>query len=100
MATAIYEYTPQQTRVVQLHNYARSSLMNAKYYARRTESLKRISLMADIIVALATSGSFAGLAIWKTEIGKNWFTALLAFSVLVSTIRPVLRLTDKIDGYS
>ena len=96
---AIYDYTPTQLRVVELHDHYRTALMNAKYYARRLEWYKAINTWADVVVALATSSGFAGLAIWKNPIGANFSSALLAASALVAALRPIFRLSDRIDRY-
>lgn len=102
MATAatIYDYTPIQARVIALHDSYRTSLMNARYYARRLHVLKQCSLAADIVTALAASAAFAGLTIWKTDTGTWGFTAVLGLSAIISAIRSVLRLPEKIERYS
>jgi hypothetical protein len=95
-----YGYTPTQARIVELYDYYRSALMSAKYYGRKIELLKRIALAIDIGTALAASGSFAGLAIWKSDIGRNAFSLVLGCTAILSALRPVLRLPDKIGRYS
>ena len=96
-APTIYDYTPAQARLVQLYDYYRTCLMNAKYYARRIEILKWVNLGADILTAIVASSAFVGLAIWKSDVGKNLFSVLLGSSAVISVLRPVLRLSEKID---
>ena len=83
-----------------LYDNYRNALMNSMYYATRLKRYKRADLWADITVALTTSSAFGGLAIWHAQLGKNLFSGLLAISVIVSTLRPVLRLSDRIARYS
>jgi hypothetical protein len=98
--STVYEYTPLQSRVVQLYDYYRTSLLNAKYYARRLEFWKRISIWSDCLIAVSASASFAGLAIWKSDLGKNSFTVILAIAAVLSALRPITRIPDKIDRVS
>jgi hypothetical protein len=94
---SVYSYTPTQLLVVDLYNQQRTALMNAKYYARKLAFYKTISLSFDIANALATSSGFAGLAIFQKTIGKDLFSALLGLAVVISTLRPILRLADRIS---
>jgi hypothetical protein len=96
----IYEYTPHQARVIELYDYYRTSLLNAKYYARRLEQLKLFSIWSDCLIAVAASASFAGFAIWKSDLGKNIFTILLGIAAVLSVLRPIVRIPDKIDRIS
>ena len=98
--SAIYEYTPLQSRVVQLYDYYRTSLLNAKYYARKLELWKYVSIWSDGLIAVSASASFAGFAIWKSDLGKNVFTVFLAVTAVLSALRPIMRIPDKIDRIS
>jgi hypothetical protein len=83
---------------VGLYDEYRTSLMNAKYYAHRLEFMKRLSTATDdIVVAIASSAAFASLAVWKSQIGINFFSVVLGTSALISALRPVLRMTERID---
>jgi hypothetical protein len=96
---SIYEYTPTQARVVALHDTYRTALMNARYYGRHLRWFKIGNLSSDIVVALTSSVAFVGL--WKNAgEGIVVFSALIAVAAAVSAIRPLLRITDKIDRYS
>lgn len=99
-STTIYQYSPLQARIVELHDDYRTALMNAKYYAHRLERLKLWSIVSDCVIAITASASFAGLAIWKNELGKNVFSVLLAITAILSALRPILRISDKIDRAS
>ena len=96
---SIYEYTPIQARVVELHDFYRSSLMNARYYARLLRTVKIVDLIANVVSALTASAAFVGLVVWKSE-GIWILAALVATSAIVSALRPVLRIPDKMDRYS
>lgn len=100
VSAAVYDYTPTQNRIIELYKHYRTALMNAKFYARRIERLKRISMASDILTAAVASAAFGSLAVWKSGIGTNIFTVLLGASALISALRPVLRITDKVDRYS
>ena len=97
---SVYSYGPQQARILRLYDEYRTALMNAKYYGKRLSFLKEVGLLMDIAVVLGTSSAFAGLAIWKGHIGANLWSWMLALSVLVSALRPILKITDKIDRYA
>ena len=100
LTAQIYSYTPLQSRVVELHDQYRTALMNAKYYASRVVWLKRSNTICDVVVAISASASFAGLAVWKMGIGNLTFSVLLGIAALVSALRPILRIADKLDRYS
>ena len=74
--------------------------MNAKYYASRVVWLKRLNTIRDVVVAISASASFAGLVVWKMGIGNLTFSVLLGIAALVSALRPILRIADKLDRYS
>ena len=93
-------YSPEQAEVLRLNDLYRTFLLNQKYYAHKLNSYKFWNRVMDIVVALATSSAFAGLAIWKSALGANFFSVLLAVSVIVSVLRPVLKLSEGIDRYS
>ncbi|MGI4829836.1 MAG: hypothetical protein ACRYFU_16820 [Janthinobacterium lividum] len=97
---SVYTYSPQQARVIRLYDEYRSCLMNAKYYGRHLSHLKLAALFSDILVVLGTSSAFAGLAIWKNHVGANVWSAVLAMSVLIAALRPILKITDQIDRYA
>ena len=100
MEHTIYNYTPTQARVAALHDFYRTSLMNARYYARLLRSLKTCNLVADITVALTSSAAFIGFAIWRSDEGTWVLGTLVATSAIISALRPVLRIPDKLDRYS
>ena len=99
-SATIYDYTPLQARIVELYDCYRTSLMNAKYYARRLDRWKLASTISDGVVAISASGSFGSMAFWKQGVGANTFTVLLSIATLLSVLRPVLRIPDKIDHLS
>jgi hypothetical protein len=96
----MYDYTPTQARIAELYDFYRTALMNAKYYGRKLQMLKRVALVIDIATALAASGAFAGLAVWKGDIGKNVFSLVLGLTAVLAAVRPVLQLPDKIGRCS
>ncbi len=100
MGSETIHYSPAQAEVLRLHDLYRTCLLNQKYYSHKLNSYKLWNRVMDIVVALATSSAFAGLAIWKSGLGANFFSILLAASVVVSVLRPILKLTEGIDRYS
>lgn len=100
MAGGAVTYTPMQAEVARLHDMYRTCLLSQKYYGRRLNCYKRWNLTMDIITALATSSAFAGLAVWGSPVGANFFSLLLAASVVISVARPLLKLSEGIDRYS
>ncbi|MBI4464167.1 MAG: hypothetical protein HY647_05635 [Acidobacteria bacterium] len=100
MGVATTTYTPLQAEVYRLHDLYRNCSLSRKYYAHRLKQYKRWNLTFDIVTALATSSAFAGLAIWQTPVGVNVFSILLAASVIISVLRPLLKLSDGVDRYS
>jgi hypothetical protein len=70
-----------------------------KYTGYRLNTFRKINVAMDLIIALATSSSLAGLAIFHTQLGENTMTLLLALSVVISIVRPVLKVSEQIDKY-
>lgn len=93
-------YTANQAEVVGLYDLQRNACLSQKYYGRRLKQYKWLNITMDVIVAVATSSSVAGLAILKTPIGVNFFSMLLSASALVSVLRPILKLSEGVDRYS
>ncbi len=96
----VYSYTPNQHLVVGLHDQYRTALMNSKYYASGLETFKGLELWGDVVSALAGSYGFLSLAIWQHPLGRNVSSCLLAFAVIITALRPVIRLPERIDRYS
>jgi len=100
VSATIYDYTRIQARVATLHDFYRTSLMNARYYARRLHAFKIGNLVADVVVALTASAAFVGLVVWRSDEGTWLLATLVATSAIISALRPVLRVSDTIDRYS
>jgi hypothetical protein len=75
-----------QHPVWMVYNQQRTACLNAKYYGHKLRSLERESRLVDVIIAIAapTSG-VAGLAMWQSTVGKEfwpWIPTLATFLVL------------------
>jgi hypothetical protein len=98
--TSTAAYTPEQAEVLRLHKLYRDCLLSQKYYAERLSTRKFWAFAMDLTMAIATSTALAGMAVMKTTIGANLFSLILSLSVIVSVIRPLLKLSESIDRYS
>ena len=95
--SSVYAYSPKQARVLRLYDEYRTALMNAKYYGENVSQLKFWALIIDIALVLGTSSAFAGLAVWRNPAGANIWSVILACSALAAALRPILKMTDKLD---
>jgi len=86
--------------MIELYDCYRTSLMNAKYYARRLHRVKLLSTLSDCLIAVVATAGFASLVAWKSDLGKTIFTSLVGITAALSATRPILRLPDKIDRIS
>jgi hypothetical protein len=88
-------------RVYLIYDTTKTALLNKLYYGRRLEQYRRYNFWMEIIIAVGATGSgVAGLALWKTEYGQLVWGALSAFSIILATLKPSLKLTEKVEAYA
>ena len=77
----------------EFHRVYRSVRFNAVYYGRRLAFWQLVDKSVGVAVAVGTSASVAGLAIWKSDPGRDTFAALVAIAIVLSAVRPILNLS-------
>lgn len=95
-----YEYTPEQADVLRLHELYRRCLLNQKYFSWKLGRYKFWDQIANVVTALSTSSSVAGLTIWKTGHGIAAFTILGSIGALIQVIRPFFKPSENIERCS
>jgi hypothetical protein len=79
-----------------VYDNLRTIALNEKYYSERIVSKEKIALYLDISIALFTSSAIAKFPIWETQIGSVIWPIVGGIAVILSIIRPFLKLSDKI----
>jgi hypothetical protein len=82
-----------------LYDGYRISLLNVKYYGYKLKRATRITLFAEIVVAIATGG-VAGWAIRGTDGGKIIWSLIGGTATVLAAVKPVLPLSRNISNYS
>jgi hypothetical protein len=69
---------------------------NVRYFEKRISTLRRWNFSIEFTVALSVP-AIAGLWIWSTTIGSIFWQILIAIAAILSVIKPLVRLSDKIQ---
>jgi hypothetical protein len=78
----------------------RTLLLNKKYYGNRLEQFKKYNMIMECAIAVGATGSgVAGFAVWQTQVGGYAWAIISAISILLATVKPFLRFTDRIENY-
>ncbi len=83
-----------------LYDAYRTALLNRKYYADRLVTRQRWNLALEVILAVGTSGTIGGWAIWKQGVGPGVWAAVAGFVALIAILKPLLQLSKAIERYS
>jgi hypothetical protein len=83
-----------------IYNDYRKAYMNRLYYGCRVEYLKKVNMYYEIALAVGTSGTIAALYIWKTPVGEIAWPIFAGVVALLSIIKPILKLPEKIEKLS
>jgi len=97
VAASVYSYTATQAELIQFYDLYRSAVLGHRYNAHKLKWARRCSSWAEIIAAVTSSSAIASLAVWKSELGANAFTALLVASALASIVRSAFGLSQQLD---
>jgi hypothetical protein len=90
-------------RLEYIYDAYRTALLNRKYFDRMRSRYRSLITSADVVIAIgAGSASYgiASLAIFGTLPGKYVWLVVSAVATVLSAIKPVLKIGDKIDNYS
>jgi len=88
-------------RVYMIYDATRTALLNKFYYGRRLAKYRRYNFWMEILIAAgATTSGVAGLALWKTEYGQAVWGVLSALSIILATLKPSLKFTEKVESYA
>lgn len=70
-----------------VYNLQRTACLNVKYYGHKLRELERESRIVDLTIAVAApTSAIAGLAIWKTPLGQefwSWVPSLASVLVFI-----------------
>lgn len=78
----------------------RKAVMNHLYYQCRVEYLKKINLYYEIVLAVGASGTIAAWYVWQTPLGKAAWPIFAAVVAVLSILKPILKLPEKIEKLS
>jgi hypothetical protein len=73
---------------------------NRKYNASQLILYQRCNFWYDVVLAVGTSGTVAGWAIWQGPAGKVVWSLLGAVVALLAIVKPILQLAKKIEHYT
>jgi hypothetical protein len=90
----------ERERLKSLYDDMRTALLNRKYYGCRLVVVKRRVLRLDVVVAIGSSSTVAGWAIWKGEIGSWWWGLIAGLAAVVAVVRPILQLGSEVERCS
>jgi hypothetical protein len=76
----------------------RTARLSHKYYCGKLARLERSNFWLECVLAGTASGSaIAALTFWRTNDGKIAWTGLTILSALLAVIKPLVKLTDRIQ---
>ena len=89
-------------RLINIYNQRKHCLLNELYYGYRVATTSRIGTFLDVLLALGTAAStISGWIIWDNfPAFKHLWIAIAVFTTALATIKPALRLDEKISRYS
>jgi hypothetical protein len=76
----------------------RQALIDESYWGKRLARATRLTVAVDVIVLSSTA--FAALGIWQTDLGKSVWAVFVACVALISGLKIVQRLPERISNYS
>ena len=83
-----------------LYDLYRDVRFSVLYYAEKLSKYKLQNSIFEIVLAATTSTSaIAILWLWETQLGQEIWKYILVASALIATIKPVIKLTEKIQKY-
>jgi hypothetical protein len=100
MATDSVAEDALERKLVQLYDDYRTARMNQKYYARQLRACTTLCERWEIFLAIATSGAVGSWALWQFPVGVYVWSIAGGVAVVLSVIKPFLRLTDHVQRYS
>lgn len=94
------EISHLQIQLSDIYKDYRNMCLNKKYYACRLRRVQRLNFWYEIILAIGTSGTVAGWAIWQQP---NWQPVWIGIGVIVaicSIIKPILNFSGEIERFT
>ena len=83
-----------------VYDLLRTSYLNIEYYSARLHSAQKLNFLLEVIIAVtASTSAVAGLYLWSKGIGKEIWELLTVAAAFTATIKPFLKLPDKIRGF-
>jgi len=94
-STYEYQYTARQAELVEIYDLCRSALLNVYYYGRRARVLSRWNLSVQIVSALGSVITLAGLL---ASVPRIWLI-ISGIAAVCVVILPLFHLTEKIATF-
>ena len=88
---------PAHHPVWSVYDEQRTARLNVRYLQRELARLKFVDRWSEILVAVATTSSVGSFWVLQTLIGGAIWKTAGAIAVVVSIVRPILRLSDRIQ---
>ena len=87
----------KQIAVWEVYDLQRTCRLNARYWTARLAKEERKSFCIEFAMAFTAPGSaIAGLVFWKTDSGKEVWSALMLVTAVLGVAKPLLKLPDRI----
>jgi hypothetical protein len=90
-------------RLEYIYDAYRNELLNRKYFAAMLSRYRHLNTSTEILVAIGGGSATAGIAsmaIFETLPGKYVWLLVSAAATVLSVIKPVLKIGDKIENYT
>lgn len=79
-----------------VYDQYRTTRLNVKYHQAKLDYLKKWNYITEIILALSTSSSIAGLWFWEGVLGGYLWKIIGSVAAVIAILKPILKLPDKI----
>ena len=97
MALDSAELKNLRARLSDIYRDYRNTVMSRKYYECRRQSVYRFNFGYEVSIAIATSGTVGGWALWSTAAGHAFWVTAGGVVAVGTIIKPILRLADELD---
>lgn len=82
-----------------VYDKLRTACLNVKYYGKRLHALERQNFTMELLLAITSSSTIAGLWLWQSDDGKKLWLALGTVTAFLAVVKPLLNLTKKIKDF-
>jgi hypothetical protein len=89
-----------RTQLGDIYKDYRNICLNKKYYAYRLRQTQKLNFWYEIILAIGTSGTVAGWAIWQQPNWQPVWIAIGAVVAICSVIKPIINFSADIERFT